>query len=117
MAVAMPVTGKIVIESSKTKVFLTLEATFGDGYTQVAKAGINNAIDKWSIVWDALTESEMLTVQAALDSTNGVDYLTWTPCNETVSKKFRITKDGYTRTNNGRLFKIVCPVVQIFDII
>lgn len=45
----------------------TLQAQFGDGYKQVASAGINNSIESWSLSRQGYT-GEISTVRAFLKS-------------------------------------------------
>lgn len=73
---ALPLPNKITNDSDKTTSFRELLGQFGDGYQQVAPNGINNKIDSWNIVWGVLTESEMHTVESALDSVGSWGILT-----------------------------------------
>lgn len=119
MATALPVTGKILDKSSKRVAFKDFSASFGDGYTQVAPAGLNPKNDVWEVMWGALTDSEVTTIENVLDTNGSWGVLTWTPCHENTQKKFKMTADGYTRTqigNSGK-YTISCTLVQCFDII
>lgn len=115
---ALPVPERIIIDSTKTAAFREMSAQFGDGYQQVAPQGINFKIDTWSITWAPLTSAQKTTVETALDANGSWGVYTWIPLGETVSKKFRVTKDGYTRQslNRGNLFSISCKLVQVFDV-
>lgn len=119
MATALPVTNKITVNSTKSVSFRVKTATFGDGYTQTAADGINNKVDTWEVEWGALTLTQKNTVEATLDSVGASGVLTWTPMNESVSKKFRMSTDGYRRSLDGKLsnvYKITCKLVQVFDL-
>jgi phage-related protein len=115
---ALPLPEKIGLESSKSTMFRELAAQFGDGYQQVAPNGINNKIDSWSIIWSALTLTEVATVESVLNSTGSWGILSWTPYSET-SKKYRMTKDGYARIAKGKgngVYSITCKLIQVFDL-
>lgn len=113
--IAMPVVSKISIESTRKVSFNKIAAKFGDGYEQSAPNGINNKIDSWDITWGGLSSSEYQTIMTALTSIGAWGTITWTPCDETVQKKFRI--DGDIATNReGSLYKVSCNIRQVFDL-
>jgi phage-related protein len=113
--VAMPVTEKLVRESTLQTSFRTIASKFGDGYEQVAPDGINNIIDTWDLVWATLTTTEYQTVMTALKSVGTWGTITWIPCNETISKKFRLAS-GISTAREGSLYKITATVRQVFDL-
>jgi len=116
MSVAMPLPTKISSDSNKSTKARTLEASFADGYGQYAPAGINNKVQSWDITWGPLTKAEVDIVEAALDSVGGHGTLTWTPCNETVEKRWRVIGGEYDTPNIGQgLWKITCKITQRFD--
>lgn len=113
--VAMPVVSKITLDSSLSVKFNQIYAKFGDGYEQIAPNGINNTADTWNITWGALTTSEYQTVITALKSVGTWGIITWTPCDEIVQKKFRISGD-ISRTRTGALYVVSCTLRQVFDV-
>jgi phage-related protein len=113
--VAMPVVNKITLNSSLKVGFSQISAKFGDGYEQIAPNGLNNILDTWDIVWGALTTAEFQTVIAVLKSVGTWGIITWTPCDETVQKKFRISGD-ITRTREGTFYNVTCTIRQVFDV-
>ena len=113
--VAMPVVNKITLDSSLKVGFSQISAKFGDGYEQIAPNGINNTIDTWDIIWGALTTTEFQTVIAALKSVGTWGIIAWTPCDETVQKKFRISGE-ITRVREGTFYKVSCTLRQVFDV-
>jgi phage-related protein len=120
MAVLLPFPKKILASSSKEVKFREISAQFGDGYSQVAADGLNAVYDIWSITWGNLNQSETMLLEGVLSNCGSWTTFLWTPCQETVQKKFRLTKDGYTRTKTGgasvRSWSITTKLVQIFDI-
>lgn len=115
---ALPLTNKITLDSDKSAVFREMSVQFGDGYQQIAPNGTNYKVDTWNITWAPLTSADKTTVEAALDANGSWGIFTWTPMGETVQKKFRVDKNGYSRKslNRGNLFSISCKLVQVFDI-
>ena len=112
----MPLPEKISRDSSKTTTFRQVTAQFGDSYSQVAPNGINNKIDTWDIVWGGLDTAQYQTVTTAIESVGSWGVLTWTPCNESVQKKFRISGDvKYTHEGTGT-FRVEISVKQVFDL-
>ena len=115
---ALPLPNKITNDSDKTTSFRELLGQLGDGYQQVAPNGINNKIDSWSIVWGILTESEMHTVENALDSVGSWGILTYAPYGRSTSK-FRMDKSGYSTKSKGRgngVYSVSCKINQVFDL-
>lgn len=87
MAVALPLTTQITAVGRPVKARL-LSMQFGGGYIHTAANGTNNIYDTYSIAWHNLSKADRDTVVAAIRSTLGVDYFTWTAPGESVSKKF-----------------------------
>lgn len=117
MIIDMPLTDKILIESSKTVKFRTIKASFGDGYSQRAADGINSKVDSWEVRWGALTREEMSTIESALDSIGGHGIIKWTPCGETVEKRFINSNGSYSRNRVGSIYAIAVSLEQVYDII
>lgn len=115
---ALPLSTKITIESEKTVVFSDMSAQFGDGYEQIAPKGINNIRENWSIQWGGLTTAEKDTIVTVLNTVGSWGILTWTPCGETVQKKYRMTRDGYStrREGSNAIFTVSCMLRQVFDL-
>jgi phage-related protein len=115
---ALPLPNKIALSSDKSVSFRAISSQFGDGYQQIAPNGINVKVASWNVEWGALTLTERNTVETVLDSVGSWGILTWTPTNETVQLKFRITNEGYSRKtlNRNGVFSISCKLVQVFDI-
>lgn len=53
--------------------------TYGDGYEQAGKDGINNLRRKWQITYDQQRGSDIDTILAFLNSTYGVEAFFYTP--------------------------------------
>ena len=114
MPQALPLTTYIAQGSTVTYRNRVLQAKFGDGYDQTAPDGINNIVADWSIRYDNLTTSEKTTLLTALNAVGSWDYLTWTPPGET-SKKFKVTKDGYSVAPiSGDLWTVSFNLTQVF---
>ncbi len=115
---ALPLPAKITIDSERTVVFTDITAQFGDGYEQVAPKGLNNTREGWSIQWGGLSTAEKDTIVTALNTVGSWGILTWTPCGDTVQKKYRMTKDGYStrREGSNNIFTVSCSLRQVFDV-
>jgi phage-related protein len=115
---ALPLPNKIALSSDKSVSFRAISSQFGDGYQQTAPNGINVKVASWTVEWGALTLAERNTVESVLDYVGSWGILTWTPTNESVQLKFRMTNEGYTRNtlNKNGIFSISCKLMQVFDI-
>lgn len=113
--VAMPVTNKISIVSDLEVKFRKLSVSYGDGYEQTAPDGINNTFDVWNLTWGGLSSTERNTVMTALRSVGTWGTLTWTPCDETVQKKYQI-EGSIKSTREGAFYRVSCQVKQVFRI-
>ena len=116
--ISMPLPGKINIDSDLQIDFKDISTRYGDGYTEIAPDGLNSARETWDINWAPLTQSEYNTVKTALLSVGTWGTILWTPCDDTVQKKFRIkSKTSLRRTRIAhRQYKVSITVEQIFDI-
>ncbi|AOJ66465.1 phage tail protein [Burkholderia ubonensis] len=84
---------------SGTTKFDVLVAQFGDGYSQRAPNGINNAADVWSLTFrndDAVIDA----IHAFLKSTRGAQRFEWTPPRR-AKGMFVCDPQGITRQIEG----------------
>ncbi|MBS6058306.1 MAG: phage tail protein [Mixta calida] len=90
----------------------TLQAQFGDGYKQVASAGINTAMESWPVTCSG-TKSEMATLRAFLKS-HVISSFWWT--NPWGEKKLYRVKSDSIRPNfvNGNFVEISFTFEQAF---
>lgn len=88
MPVAMPLTTSITGFNKQAKVKL-LTAQLGNGYIHTAADGPANSYELISVSWSNLSLTDRNTVVAAIVSTVGVDYFTYTPPGDS-SKKYII---------------------------
>ncbi|VUD48411.1 hypothetical protein TDB9533_01228 [Thalassocella blandensis] len=65
--------------------FRTLTSSFGDGYSQRGKDGINNRLNSWPLTFELRTE-DMLNLQTFLDDHQGVEAFLWAPPDESEGK-------------------------------
>jgi len=116
-ATFLPHSEKILLSSSKTRGFRMVEMGF-DGYQQAAPKGLNPAFDTWAVEWGGLTLTEKDEIELALTSSGSWGILLWRPPKETLTRKFRMSSDGYTVSMVGRgSFSISCTLKQVFDIL
>jgi phage-related protein len=114
MPAALPLTDRISQSSTKKRINRVIRCQFGDGYEQARADGINNKIDTWELMFEALTTTDRATLTSFLDGIGGWDYFTWTPIGEGSSKKFKVV-DGFTETPlSGNLYTITFTAKQFF---
>lgn len=63
----------------RTNAYRTKSVQFGDGYKQLAPAGINNKVDTWSLTLPMLTELDVSLVEAFFDPLGQHGNFNWTP--------------------------------------
>lgn len=113
---ALPLTNRISQTSTGKKQYRINKAQFGNGFQQRAKDGINNKLSGWNVSWDNVTDSEKDTIVAALDATDGVTSLDWTPPDSATSQKFIVA--GYNvNPLSGSIFTVSATLEEIFDLI
>jgi phage-related protein len=111
MPTALPLTSKISQSSNCKVMYRTLEAKFGNGYSQRSPDGLNNRVETWTILWENISNIEKDGILYSLDYVGGWDYLTWN------SKKYKITTDGYTITPKaGDIYDVGVTLEQVFDV-
>ncbi len=111
--IAMPLPGRMSRVNSGGVEYKVKKTEFGNSYSQRAPDGINNKRSTWNIEWHSLTQSERDTVVNALDSTSGVDTISWTPPGEASDLYFVI--EGYSvSAYNDMYFSVNIAVKQVF---
>ena len=86
-----------------------IKASFGNGYMQVAKDGLNDKIDSWKLIYKPLQDTELQNLRDFIDQVGCDVWFTWTPFGESTSKKWSIVEDSYEET----FFKICNNVIII----
>jgi phage-related protein len=115
MSGALPLSDRISQTSSGETEFRILETRYGNGYSQRARDGINNVIAKWNVSWEGLTYADMSTITTAIDTSAGVDYFTWQPPGDTVTRKWIVRSRSY-RMLSGDIYSVSCTLEQCFDL-
>lgn len=59
--------------------FRTKKTQFGDGYIQVAANGINATLEKWSLIWDSIADTDADTLCDFFENLAGATPFLWTP--------------------------------------
>lgn len=96
MSTALVLTDRVRQEIQLTTKQNVLEIQLGDGYREVTADGINSERQMWANMgWDNLSSSERTTALGFLATVKSTGYITWTPPGFS-SKRFRITKDGWS---------------------
>lgn len=112
----LPYPNRVSIDSSRTYNRRTLKAQFGDGYGQYADNGLNAKYETWEIILAPLTTVERDAAMVSLDMIGGFGTVLWTPCGDTVEKKYRIIDGAIDEQNlgNGR-WQLNFKLEQRFD--
>ncbi len=112
----MPYPKKVSNDSHRTYNRRTLKAQYGEGYGQFADNGLNAKYETWDIILGPLTITERDLAMNSFDMIGGFGTLLWTPCNDSIQKKYRVV-DGTIDENplsNG-LYKLSFKLEQRFD--
>ena len=91
--------------------FRTNSAQFGDGYEQASADGINNQIDKWTLVWENANTEDMDAVATFLEAQQGYLPFYWTPPRGNLGSVLWKCK-SYTRSNFNSLSDTINAVFE-----
>lgn len=95
--------------------FKTLEADFGDGYSQAGPDGINNVRDILSLSWETLLPSEAKLITDFLRARKGAEPFWYTRSNDTVAKKWTC-KEISDKAGEGGLRTVTATFRQSFNL-
>lgn len=65
------------------------ETKYGDGYIQAVAAGINNISEKWNLVFQKRSATEIGNLLTFLRGKNGITAFTWTPPGASTTNHYR----------------------------
>ena len=92
--------------------FSTVEAKYGDGYSQATSVGINNRTQEWSVSRTAL-KAEITAIKNFLDARKGADSFLWDSPFDGV---IRVKASEYQLSPLGGLvWKISTTFSQVFN--
>ena len=115
MPAALPF-ASLISQSSQAKTsYKIIEVKYGNGYSQRAGDGFNNAQASWNVAWENIDSSTFTSLINALDSAGGVDYFTWLAPGDLVTKKF-IIKEHSRSALAGSVFAVSATLEQCFDL-
>lgn len=87
--------------------------SFGDGYEQRARDGLNTNPQTWDLTFSNRTDTEASNIDAFLTARGGYESFTWTPYNESagkyVCKEWSKSLDSYNRNT------ITATFMQVFE--
>lgn len=89
--------------------------SFGDGYTQRARDGLNSTPQQWSLTWDNIRNAQAELLRVFFQDLAGVDVIEWTPLNQPAELKWTATGFQSQPSSFGRS---TCSVTltQEFDL-
>lgn len=113
-AIALP---ERISQSSVKKIkYRTLMTQYGDGYSQRARDGINDAITMWEIQYENVSSADRVTIQAFVAGVGNTDWFTYTAPGDT-EKKFVITSEVSEQVKAGDVYSISFSIQQVFDLV
>lgn len=88
---------------------------FGDNYAQRAKAGLNNAPQRWRLMWSGISDADTETLRLFFEDLGGAGIIEWKPYNQAHLLKW--TANGWSAKPSGFL-KHDCSITlsQEFDL-
>ncbi len=98
--------------------FKTLDAEFGDGYSQRAADGLNSTPITWMLTWEARPNADIATIYDFLIDKLGFEYFLWTAPGDTERKwicKDPITKTPVSAESSGYT-TLKATFTQVFDL-
>lgn len=100
--------------SSKPEIRL-LAATFGDGYSQVARSGLNHIKQVLNLRWDVLTAAQAAQITDFLEERGGDQPFFYTPPRTTTPVKFTC-EDWQEAQNAAGLSSLTATFKQCFNL-
>lgn len=92
----------------------TLEASFGDGYEQVAVAGLNSVSGVYTVNFENLTLAQRDAIETFFKAKAGAEAFFYTFPGESTARKFRCK--SWSRAHIGALFNVRAEFREVFDI-
>lgn len=90
-----------------------ISVSFGDGYEQRVRNGLNTNPQTWDLSFSNRTDTEAEAIDAFLTARGGAESFDWTPYNESAGKyicrEWSKSIDGFNRNT------IQATFVQIFE--
>lgn len=87
--------------SRKRTEFRTLEASFGDGYSQASPDGLNSVRDIWTLSWSSLDETEKDAVEDFFKARGTHDPFDWMAPGASAAQRWKIVGGFDTRSRGG----------------
>lgn len=102
---------------TKSRADRILKGQYGRGFKQVAKDGLNTAIDSWNLIYAPLKDADLVTVRSFIDTVNCDGIFYWTPFGESTAKKWRIVENSIKEKMwNIELIEISFTIEQDFTL-
>jgi phage-related protein len=112
MAVFTYVPDRGYTRTTKPRILLN---QFGDGYAQRTRDGINNIVSEWNLTFTSKSISQAEAIIAFFEATYGVDYIDWTPPQDTVAVKV-IASDWTSQYESAISRTVSVKFTQVFDL-
>jgi len=109
-----PPTQPAVDYESETQ-FRTLEADFGDGYSQRAGDGLNNVSVEPRIRFASITGTQKDTIMTFMTARKGYEAFYFTLPDEITARKFTCSKPNKKHLGND-LWDVTLDLKEVFDL-
>ena len=96
--------------------FRVLRADFGDGYSQRAVDGLNNAKITWALTFEMLLDADAKTINDFLVDKGGATAFTWTAPNESSSREWVSDSPNLTPIPGGTRTTLTVNFEEVFDL-
>lgn len=101
--------------TSNENEFRVLEAGFGDGYTQRTPDGLNTLKEKYTLIFEPLTESEYETLETFLNQKQGAEAFLYAIPPSSTQKKWTCKK--YNKLfKSGNLVGLQMEIRREYDL-
>jgi len=112
----LPATPSPDVGITRTVSYNTLEAQFGDGYSQRAKIGINNKPMKMSLKWSNINETEKDTLETFFDAHDGGEAFLYTPPDQDASSKWIVDGEYSVVYVAYQVYNVSVSIKEVFDV-
>lgn len=115
---ALPLQDRITQTSAKSYKFNTIVAQYGDGYMQRAGDGINKKREKWSLMYDNLTQVQRDALALFIDQVEMSDTIEWTAPGDLTEKKWIIDPESEITevAKTGDVYSLTFTIMRVFDL-
>lgn len=90
------------------------KAEFNDGYKQKTKDGINNAPERWDVVFESVNRAEIEAIEQFLIDEAGANFLWTSPATGATQKVYECNMEFSNTYERGLINGFRCVFEQVF---